>query len=267
MKTSAGGNDLPSLSKQAEFYDRRWTETDHRLGDDEQPINLRRLQQIVHCMDMIEKRSPKTGRTILDLGCGSGWLGSKLRRWGKVSGLDLSPMGVERGRRLYPDITFHIGNLVDFRPEVPYDVVVSSEVIEHVADKHAYMKTLLACVKPGGYCILTCPNPKVREAWETNGFALQPIEEWPSIPELRALFSKNFQILRHRTFEFDFAYSGIFRVTSAPKLLKLISIVGLMPAYDFVRRFFDIGFHQILLAQRQSPSPVSFDSRQTSGSS
>ena len=175
-------------------------------------------------------------------------------------------MGVERGRSLYPDITFHIGNLVDFRPEAPYDFVVSSEVIEHVADKNAYMETLLVCVKPGGYCILTCPNPRVRKAWEKNGFALQPVEEWPSISELRALISKNFQILLHHTFEFDFAYSGIFRLTSAPKLLKLVSIVGLMPAYDFVRRFFDIGFHQILLVQRQSAFPAPFHGHQTSGS-
>lgn len=80
MSTQDRGNDLPSLSKQAAFYDRRWTETDHRPGDDEQPINLWRLAQIIHCMNIIEKRSPKTGRTILDLGCGSRWLGSQLRR-------------------------------------------------------------------------------------------------------------------------------------------------------------------------------------------
>lgn len=242
---------VPSPSEQAEFYDHRWTETSHRLADDEQPINLRRLDQINQCMQVIEQRSPNNERTLLDLGCGSGWLGSKLLRRGKVSGLDLSPKGVERGRRLYPDITFHVGNLVDFRPTDFYDVVVSSEVIEHVADKAAFMQTILACVRPGGYCVVTCPNPRVRRAWETNGFALQPIEEWPSLRELRALFSKDFDVLRHRTFEFDFAYSGIFRVTSAPKILNLVSRIGLMPAYDSVRRLFGIGFHQILLAQRR----------------
>jgi hypothetical protein len=113
------------------------------------------------------------------------------------------------------------------------------------------MRTIRACVKPGGYCIITCPNPKVREAWEANGFALQPIEEWPSGTELRNLFSNDFEIIRLRTFEFDFAYTGIFRVTSAPKLLKLVSALHLISVYDRARRFFDIGFHHILLAHRK----------------
>jgi SAM-dependent methyltransferase len=252
MAKQETGSDSPSLGAQAEFYDKRWTETEYRLGDDEQPINLRRLDQIFDCMRIIEKRSPMSGRTILDLGCGSGWLGSKLRRWGKVSGIDLSPKGVERGRTLYPDITFYVGNLIDFRPKGPYDVVVSSEVIEHVADRAAFMKTIFACVKPGGYCIITCPNPKVRKAWETNGFALQPIEEWPSVAELRSLFSGEFDVVRHHTFEFDFAYTGIFRITSAPKLLTLVKVLKLTQVYDSLRRSFDIGFHQILLAQRRS---------------
>ncbi len=176
MHRQQEGEGAPSLSKQADFYDHRWTETEHRLADDEQPINLRRLAKITDCMRIIERRSPAKQRTIVDLGCGSGWLGSKLRPWGKVSGLDLSPKGVELGRQLYPDITFYVGDLIEFRPAAPFDVVVSSEVIEHVVDKAAYMRTILACVKPGGFCILTCPNPRVREAWETNGFALQPIE-------------------------------------------------------------------------------------------
>ena len=39
-----------------------------------------------------------------------------------------------------------------------YDVVVSSEVIEHVTEKEDFVKHCVECVKPGGSILMTTPN-------------------------------------------------------------------------------------------------------------
>ena len=39
-----------------------------------------------------------------------------------------------------------------------YDVVVSSEVLEHVTEKEDFVKHCVGCVKPGGSILMTTPN-------------------------------------------------------------------------------------------------------------
>ena len=49
---------------------------------------------------------------ILEVGCGTGWLGSALCQFGDVTGTDLSEGAVEEGRALHPDVTFHCGDFL-----------------------------------------------------------------------------------------------------------------------------------------------------------
>jgi 2-polyprenyl-3-methyl-5-hydroxy-6-metoxy-1,4-benzoquinol methylase len=77
---------------------------------------------------------------ILEVGCGAGWLCSRLREFGAVTGTDLSNEVLERASARSPDVTYVAGDfmVLDFRKEA-YDVIVSLEVLSHVTDQSAFI--------------------------------------------------------------------------------------------------------------------------------
>jgi SAM-dependent methyltransferase len=143
-----------------------------------------------------------------------------------------------------------------WRPGVQFDLVVSSEVIEHVPDHGAYIKTVEAILKPGGYLVLTTPNRRLKRAWDKAQAGEQSIENWLSPPELRALLG-GFEIIRAETFLFDYLYTGPFRVLSAPKLLRLIRALGLSHLYNALRKTCGLGLYQIVVARFRGAAPAS----------
>jgi SAM-dependent methyltransferase len=129
---------------------------------------------------------------ILDLGCGRGWLSHALARHGDVLGIDVVAASVERARELFPDLTFEqldTRRLLDSRGPGSFDLVVSSEVIEHVedADKPAFVSDIYELLRPGGYAIITTPRGELRAAWQRRSDWQQPTEEWVTEPDLDRL--------------------------------------------------------------------------------
>jgi 2-polyprenyl-3-methyl-5-hydroxy-6-metoxy-1,4-benzoquinol methylase len=55
-------------------------------------------------------------------------------------------------------LDFQPGNAFELRLEEPFDLVVATEVIEHVAHPDEFLSHLLHLVRRGGYAILTTPN-------------------------------------------------------------------------------------------------------------
>ena len=101
-------------------------------------------------------------RSVLDVGCGDGTLLRCLREarpdveaW---AGADLSPEQVERNRRRMPDVAFHRLDLGRESLDLAFDVVLCSEVIEHIDEQPAAVRHLAAMVNPGGRLVLTCPT-------------------------------------------------------------------------------------------------------------
>jgi SAM-dependent methyltransferase len=97
--------------------------------------------------------------TILDLGCGDGFYGQALaERAHFVDGADISPsILTHHNRRHYRDI-----KVADLGAPMSgseaggeYDVVFSSEVIEHVENYRAFLDNAFAMLKPGGKLFLT----------------------------------------------------------------------------------------------------------------
>ena len=113
-------------------------------------------------------RKPTVTR-VLDLGCGRGWLSNRLLEIGSVIGIDPSPSSIEIASSLFPEIRFQScggDQLVEEVGEGYFDLVVSSEVIEHVADgdKAGFASTILRLLKPRGVAILTTPEGKYRRS-------------------------------------------------------------------------------------------------------
>lgn len=51
-----------------------------------------------------------------------------------------------------------VADILDYTPEKPYEIVISTEMLEHTAAPRKVLKKLMACVAPGGYLLLTCAS-------------------------------------------------------------------------------------------------------------
>lgn len=97
---------------------------------------------------------------ILDAGCGNGLLTAKLAALGhSVVGIDVAEDGIEIARKNYPDIRFEVhSGYDDFHDIVDQvDVVISTEVVEHLFTPPLYMKSVFNILRPGGALIVTTP--------------------------------------------------------------------------------------------------------------
>ncbi|HET7086102.1 MAG TPA: methyltransferase domain-containing protein [Rhizomicrobium sp.] len=237
------------LSTHRAYYNEFWG--NHAVAPDSAEVE--RLAEILlefsYAMDHLAPHGQRP--RICDFGCGRGWLSAEFARFGDVTGVDLSSEGVRLAAERWPHIRFVAADLTRWRPGETFDLVVSSEVIEHVEDQAAFVATLGQVVRPGGYVILTTPTARAKQAYFGLGWEPQPIEAWLSSAQLKGLFARDFRVLRHRTYFFDFAHTGIYRLSNSGKLKRAFKALGLRHLYEGLQRNFDLGVTQIILARRK----------------
>lgn len=101
----------------------------------------------------LSRFSPKS---ILDLGCGNGIYGAVLREDGaELFGVDLSRESVELCKSAgYDQVILCPADQIEYEDEM-FDMVFSSEVIEHVDDYERMLKEIHRVLKSGGGFVLT----------------------------------------------------------------------------------------------------------------
>ncbi|MEZ0276582.1 MAG: class I SAM-dependent methyltransferase [Roseimicrobium sp.] len=102
------------------------------------------------------------GGRVLDVGCGNGSAcGELLRRGFKVTGIDLSLEGIEIARTKYPEGRFEVlsagADILANLGEDPFDILISTEVVEHLYAPRAWAHGCFAALRPGGTLICTTP--------------------------------------------------------------------------------------------------------------
>jgi 2-polyprenyl-6-hydroxyphenyl methylase/3-demethylubiquinone-9 3-methyltransferase len=105
---------------------------------------------------------PLAGRSALDIGCGAGLLCEPMARLGaEVTGVDASAENVSvaaaHAEGMALDIRYMAGE-VGALDIGTFDLVTCVEVIEHVADKPAFLADVAARVAPGGLLVMSTPN-------------------------------------------------------------------------------------------------------------
>jgi SAM-dependent methyltransferase len=146
-----------------------------------------------------------TGRTALDVGCGSNGriIAMLLDRGFQVEGLDLSSEMLDRARRHHPDVTFHQADIVTWEFTTRFDFLSAWDSIWHVplADQVGVIRKLCAGLAPDGVLIFSSGG--VDEPHEVSGpcFGHPLYHATPGIPALLRTIEASGCALRH--FEFD----------------------------------------------------------------
>jgi 2-polyprenyl-6-hydroxyphenyl methylase/3-demethylubiquinone-9 3-methyltransferase len=112
----------------------------------------------------IRGERPLAGLSVLDVGCGGGLLCEPLTRLGAaVTGIDAAGDSVEiahtHARAMDLAIEYRAATAADLAAAgETFDVVLSMEVIEHVADRDAFLGDCARLVRPGGLMFLATLN-------------------------------------------------------------------------------------------------------------
>ena len=100
--------------------------------------------------------------SILDLGCGQGWLTKELHERGaSVIGIDGSSKLIERAKSLYPDIEFIVFDLSKGLSNLKskFDIVVSHMVVMDIPEIETLFSAVSAVLQASGKFIFSLPHP------------------------------------------------------------------------------------------------------------
>ena len=97
-------------------------------------------------------------QSICDLGSGNGHITGRLAALGyHVTGVDASASGIQIAQRAYPGVEF-VHALVDRDLNLgQFDLVISSDVIEHLYRPSDLLEAAITQLKPGGQILLGTP--------------------------------------------------------------------------------------------------------------
>ncbi len=113
----------------------------------------RRFEMICRWVDL-------AGASVLVDGCGVGMYVKAIREYtGSVVGLDIESEYLLQAKNNVPNALFCLGagERLPFVSE-SFDVVLSHEVIEHVADDRLTASEMIRVLRPGGRAVIFCPN-------------------------------------------------------------------------------------------------------------
>lgn len=130
-----------------------------KLGDDWNKVSPYDVQQRWRLLsqELIPPELDHTAR-VLEIGCGCGYLSKRLiQRFPQLTVNDISAklcgqVAEELG------IESLAGDCTQLEPSGSFDMVFSSECIEHTPDPYQAILGAAGMLKPGGYLVMTTPN-------------------------------------------------------------------------------------------------------------
>jgi 2-polyprenyl-6-hydroxyphenyl methylase/3-demethylubiquinone-9 3-methyltransferase len=120
------------------------------------------------------------GKTVLDIGCGGGFLAEEFAREGfTVTGIDPAARSLEAARKHAADNNLEIdyregkGEALPF-PDASFDIVACGDVLEHVDDLTLVIGEVARTLKPGGvFCYDT-----VNRTWLSKVALIKISQDW-----------------------------------------------------------------------------------------
>lgn len=132
---------------------------------------------------------------IIEVGCGAGWFCERLSGYGNLTATDLSHEVLERASKRNPGVKFIAGDFMDLDlPREAYDVVITLEVLSHVADQSAFVSKLASLLRTGGCLMMATQNRPQLESNDIPPPEPGQIRQWVDRHELRRLVGREFEI-------------------------------------------------------------------------
>jgi len=132
----------------------------------------------------VKTRGAFDGLSLLDIGCGGGLIAEPMRRLGfAVTAVDASAENIGTARAHADqqglDIAYGAATVEQLEAEGagPFDLVLTLEVIEHVADPEAFIRACSRLVKPGGMMIVATLN-RTLKSLALGKFAAEYVLRW-----------------------------------------------------------------------------------------
>ncbi len=125
-----------------------------KLAGQDYDLRISNLAQFI-----LRKLPVRNGR-LIDIGAGNGLLLRFFKQKSfDVSGMELSPALCEAMKKnpTMKGINVFQGDISQKTGQEEYDVVLASDVIEHIKDDRKALKNLFSFLKPGGYLIISVP--------------------------------------------------------------------------------------------------------------
>lgn len=100
----------------------------------------------------------KPGDSVLDIGCGNGFLDYQIInrvKVGKLTGIDISKESIQFAKEHYksPNLQFIQGNALKKFPDGKFDVIILSNVIEHIEERVGFLKDIISKIQPKRFLI------------------------------------------------------------------------------------------------------------------
>jgi trans-aconitate 2-methyltransferase len=112
-------------------------------------------------VDLVARIPARSSRTVLDMGCGEGSMTAALAdRWpdAHVVGVDSSPEMLAAATPVPGHLEFVEGDVRDWQPPGPVDVVVSNAVLHWVAGHETLLARWAGWLAPGGRLAIQVPG-------------------------------------------------------------------------------------------------------------
>lgn len=125
--------------------------------DYNEELDFKRVRYIVNAL---ASHAPSAAK-ILDIGCGNGNISRALGSLGyQVKGIDFSAKAIAyaKTKNTFSNVQFDVLSAEAIADSEQFDVIICSEVLEHLSQPAQLTATIARILQPGGLLIATVPN-------------------------------------------------------------------------------------------------------------